>query len=114
MQTTSRMFDDLARLASGAVGTAHGIKAEWENILHQRMERMVGEMNLVPREEFDAVKEMVVKLVDKVDAQAEQIAELEARLAAASASPAPAKKASGKTAARPAPKSTGKADKADD
>jgi hypothetical protein len=61
MQTNSRLFDDLARLATGALGTAQGVKTEWENLFHQRLERFISEMDLVPREEFDAVKAMATK-----------------------------------------------------
>lgn len=81
MQTNSRVFDDLAKLASGALGTAQGVKTEWENLFHQRIERMVSNMNLVPREEFDAVKAMVVSLTDIVEAQSAQIADLEKKAA---------------------------------
>jgi BMFP domain-containing protein YqiC len=82
MQTNTRIFDDIARLASGALGTAQGVKTEWENLIHQRMERMVSDMNLVPREEFDAVKAMVVNLSEAVEAQAATIKALEEQLKA--------------------------------
>ncbi len=81
MQTNSRIFDDIARLASGALGTAQGMKSEWENLTHQRIERLVASMNLVPREEFDAVKAMVVSLSEAVEAQSATIADLEKKLA---------------------------------
>ncbi|MEH6401872.1 MAG: accessory factor UbiK family protein [Sneathiella sp.] len=77
MQTNSRVFDDLAKLASGALGTAQGVKTEWENLFNQRIEKMISGMNLVPREEFDAVKAMVVSLTEIVEAQSEKIAKLE-------------------------------------
>ncbi len=77
MQTNSRVFDDLARLASGALGTAQGVKGEWDNLVRQQIEKMVFDMDLVPREEFDALKAMVVKLVDTVEAQDKKIAALE-------------------------------------
>jgi len=80
MQTTSRIFDDVARLASGALGTAQGVKTELDNLLHQRLERMMAKMDLVPRDEFDAIKEMVINLGATVDAQAAQIKDLEAKL----------------------------------
>ena len=85
MQTNTRLFDDLARLASGALGTAQGVKTEWENLLHQRMERMILNMDLVPREEFDVVKAMAVKLSETVDAQNEKIEALEKMLKAQAA-----------------------------
>ncbi|MFC4272835.1 accessory factor UbiK family protein [Sneathiella chungangensis] len=80
MQTNSRLFDDLARLATGALGTAQGVKAEWENLFHQRLERFISEMDLVPREEFDAVKAMVVLAREENDALKERLAALEKKI----------------------------------
>ncbi len=82
MQTNSKIFDDFARLASGAVGTAQGMKTEFDNLIHQQLERMMTKMDLVPREEFDAVKAMVVSLTETVEQQAEKIEGLEKKLAA--------------------------------
>lgn len=81
MQTNSKIFDDFARLASGAVGTAQGMKTEFDNLIHQRLERMMTKMDLVPREEFDAVKAMVVSLSETVEQQAAKIESLEKKLA---------------------------------
>lgn len=80
MQTNSRLFDDLARLATGALGTAQGVKTEWENLFHQRMERFISEMDLVPREEFDAVKAMATLAREENDALKERLAALEKKL----------------------------------
>ena len=82
MQTNSKIFDDFARLASGAVGTAQGMKTEFDNLIHQRLERMMTKMDLVPREEFDAVKAMVMSLTETVEQQASKIESLEKKLAA--------------------------------
>jgi BMFP domain-containing protein YqiC len=79
MQTNSKMFDDIARLASGALGTAQGMKTEIDNLVHQRMEKMISKMDLVPREEFDAVKAMVVALSDTVEEQAAEIKKLKSK-----------------------------------
>jgi len=92
MQTNSRLFDDLARLATGALGTAQGVKTEWENLFHQRMERFISEMDLVPREEFDAVKAMVVLAREENE-------ELRVRLDALEKKAVPARKASAKKTA---------------
>ncbi|WP_025899722.1 accessory factor UbiK family protein [Sneathiella glossodoripedis] len=73
MQTNSKIFDDFARLASGALGTAQGMKSEIDNLVHQRMEKIIAKMDLVPREEFDALKAMVVSLSETVEAQAAEI-----------------------------------------
>lgn len=78
MQTTARVFDDIARLASGALGTAQGVKGEMDNLIRQKIEKLVFEMDLVPREEYDALKAMVVRLSEVVEAQEAKIATLEA------------------------------------
>lgn len=56
MQTDNRFLDDLAKVASGALGSMSGVKHEVEMRLQQQMERLLGRMNLVSREEFDAMK----------------------------------------------------------
>ncbi|MDF2367799.1 MAG: accessory factor UbiK family protein [Sneathiella sp.] len=87
MQTNSRLFDDLARLATGALGTAQGVKTEWENLFHQRLERFINEMDLVPREEFDAVKAMAVLAREENETLKERLAALEEKIAAQSKAP---------------------------
>jgi len=89
MQVDNRLLDDLARLASGALGSLAGLKAELDALIRQRLERLLGEMELVRRDEFEAVKALAA------NARAGQEA-LEARLAAlergTSAKPAGARK----------------------
>lgn len=75
MQTRNRMFDDAARVAGGAFGTLAGIKREVEALARQQFERLIGGLDLVSRDEFEAVRAMAVT------ARAEQEA-LEARVAA--------------------------------
>lgn len=58
MQSQNRFFEDLAKLATGAAGTLAGVGREMEGSMRQAFERMVGGMDLVTREEFDAVKAM--------------------------------------------------------
>jgi BMFP domain-containing protein YqiC len=74
MQTRNRMFDDAARVAGGAIGTLAGIKREIDALVRQQLERVLDGLDLVSRDEFEAVKEMAAK------ARAEQEA-LEARVA---------------------------------
>ncbi len=81
MQTQNPILDDLAHLASGAAGVAAGIKSEVETQLRQRAERWLAEMDLVPREDFDVVKDMVAKARAEQEALAERLAAAEARLA---------------------------------
>ncbi len=61
MQTQNKLFDDLARVANGAVSTLTGMKDEIDATIRQRFERFMGDADLVTREEFDAVKAMAAK-----------------------------------------------------
>ncbi len=56
MQTDNQFLDDLAKVASGALGSVSGVKHEVEVRIQQQLERLLARMNLVPREEFDAMK----------------------------------------------------------
>ena len=80
MQTRSRVFDDLAKVAGGAVSTLSGIKAEVEVLVRQQIERLLVEVDMVPRDEFDAVKAMAAKARSEQEKLEKRILELEARL----------------------------------
>ncbi len=82
MQTQNRVLDDLARLVSGAAGVAAGMKDEVQAQFRQRAERLLAELDLVPREEFEAVKEMATKARAEQELLAERVAALEDRLPA--------------------------------
>ena len=102
MQTQNRLLDDLARVASGALGVAAGMRAEVEARLREQFERVLAELDLVPREEFDAVKAMAVKAREEQEVLAERLARLEAALEAApgvKAETAKPRKSAGKAAA---------------
>ena len=60
VQTDNKFLDDLARLATGAAGTLHGVRQELEGIVRQRLDRMLADLDLVTREEFEVVKAMAV------------------------------------------------------
>ena len=96
MQTQNRLLDDLARVAGGALGVASGMRAEIEARLREQFERILAQMDLVTREEFDAVQAMAAKARDEQEALAERVAALEAKLAAKGG----AKKAAAKPAGR--------------
>ncbi len=81
MQTQNPILDDLAHLATGAAGVVAGLKGEVETQLRQRFERWLTDMDMVPREEFDAVKAMAAKARTEQEAMAERLSALEARLA---------------------------------
>ena len=100
MQTQNKLFDDLARVANGAVSTVMGIKDEIDAMVRQRIERFLGDADMVTREEFDAVKAMAVKARTENEKLTARIAKLEAD-AAKPANPK-AKAASTKRKAKPA------------
>lgn len=77
----NRIFDDFAQLMTDAAGAAQGMKREAETIFQAQADRFLSSMDLVQREEFDAVKEMAVKARDVNDALEAKVADLEARLA---------------------------------
>jgi len=61
MQSQNRLFDDFAKMATSAVGTLQSARQEVETMMRQQLERLVARMDLVQREEFDAVKEMAAE-----------------------------------------------------
>ncbi len=80
MQTDNPFLDGMARLFTDAAGAAQSVRAEIEGVVRQRMEKLVADMNLVPREEFEAVKAMAAKARAENEALAARLAALEARL----------------------------------
>ncbi len=85
MQTDSHILDDMARVATGAMGAASGLKGEFDAMVRRRLEAILARMDLVPRDEFDAVKEMAARARSENEELAERLARLEARLAAGGA-----------------------------
>ena len=61
MQTTNKFMDDMAKLATGAVGAAHSIKGEMEGAFQAWLDKQLASMDLVSREEFETVREMAEK-----------------------------------------------------
>ncbi|MGE5546085.1 MAG: accessory factor UbiK family protein [Solirubrobacterales bacterium] len=100
MQTQNPFFDDIARMAGGALGALSGFRAEVEQLIRQQMERFTAGMDMVPREEFEVVREMAATARTEQAALAERVAQLEARLAelTGGTAPAPAKAAKPKAA----------------
>ena len=81
MQSRNPLLDDLARVAAGAVGALSGVRGEIEARFRDQLERILAGMDLVSREEFEAVKAMAAKAREEQEVLAQRIAELEARLA---------------------------------
>jgi hypothetical protein len=77
MQTDNRFIDDLARLASGALGSAAAVRDEIEARVRQRLESILVGMDLVRRDEFEAVKAMAVAARTENEALASRLATLE-------------------------------------
>ena len=61
MQTNNKFMDDMAKLATGAVGAAHSVKDEVEGMYRSWLDRQLAGMDLVSREEFEVVREMAEK-----------------------------------------------------
>ena len=97
MQTENKILDDLARVATGALGALSGVREEVEAQLRQQFEKILDQMDLVTREEFEAVKAMAAKARAEQEALAARVTALEARRGVG-AKPPSAKPAAGAAA----------------
>ncbi|MCI5074347.1 accessory factor UbiK family protein [Oricola sp.] len=77
----NKFMDDFARLMTDMAGTAQGMRREVETAFQHQAEKMLSGMDLVKREEFEAVREMAIKARDENEALAARLAELERKLA---------------------------------
>jgi len=107
-QTSNRLFDELARLMNDAVGVASGARREFDTLVRTQADRVLRELDLVQREEFEAVKEMASLAREENEVLRSRLAGLEARLARAEAPPVTpaAAGAAAQSAAPTAPEST--------
>ena len=80
----NRLFDEFAKVMTDAAGAAQGVRQEFETAAKAQMERILNSMDLVKREEFEAVREMAIKARDENEALAARIEKLEELLAAKS------------------------------
>jgi BMFP domain-containing protein YqiC len=80
-QTSNRFFDDLSRLMTDAAGLADGARREVDTVLRGQLERLLSGMDVVTREEFEAVREMAALARAENDKLRERVAALEAKLA---------------------------------
>lgn len=83
----NRILDDLAKVASGALGGVSGLKQEMEARMRQQFERVLAGMAVVNREEFEAVKAMAARAREEQEKLGARLAALEARLGADAAKP---------------------------
>ena len=80
-QTTNRFLDELAKLLTDAAGAAQGMRREVETLMKGQGERILRDMDVVQREEFEAVKEIAVRARDESERLSARVAELEAEVA---------------------------------
>lgn len=80
---TNRFLDEFAKLMTDAAGAAQGVRKEAEAAFHAQADRWLNSLDVVRREEFDAVREMAIKARDENDALRARIEALEAKLSAA-------------------------------
>ena len=78
MQTDNPFLDSMAKLFTDAAGAANSVRTEVESIVRQRMERLVADMNLVSRDEFETVKAMAAKARTENESLAARVVSLEA------------------------------------
>ena len=79
-QTSNRFFDEIARLMNDAAGVAQGVRREFETLMRSQGEKVLREMDVVRREEFEAVQEMARIAREENDALKARVAAIEARL----------------------------------
>lgn len=84
-QTNNRLLDEFARLMTDAAGAAQGMKREVETIMKTQGEKLLKDMDVVRREEFEVVKAMAEKARAENEALSARIAALEARLSGSQA-----------------------------
>ena len=99
VQTTGRLYDEFARLMNDAAGVAQGVRREFDTVLRTQAERILRDLDVVHREEFEAVKEMARLAREENEALKARVAALEARLDGSSAGPPG-------SSPRPAPRSS--------
>jgi len=95
VQTTNRFFDEVARLMNDAAGVAQGVRREFETVFRSQAERILRDLDIVQREEFEAVKEMARLAREENET-------LKARIAALETRPAPADAPTGAASSEPA------------
>ena len=78
VQTTNRFFDEMARLMNDAAGAAQGMRREFETLFRTQAERFLRDLDVVKREEFEAVKDMARLAREENEALKVRIAALEA------------------------------------
>ena len=86
-QTNNRFFDEIGRLMNDAAGAAQGVKREFDTVMRTQAEKFLRDMDLVKREEFEAVKDMARLAREENEALKARIAALEAKLGMSASAP---------------------------
>jgi BMFP domain-containing protein YqiC len=77
---SNRLLDELAKVMTDAAGAAQGVRREMETAMRSQLERLLNSMDLVKREEFEAVRDMAIKAREENDALAKRLDVLEQKL----------------------------------
>ena len=80
MPTNSKLIDDFARVTTGMLGVAAGVRSEAEAMVKARLQDLLADMNLVTREEFEVARAMAAKARDEQETLAAQLTEIRQRL----------------------------------
>lgn len=78
-QTNNRLFDEIGRLMNEAAGAAQGVKREVDTVVRTQAEKILRDLDLVKREEFEAVKDMARLAREENEALKARIAALEVK-----------------------------------
>lgn len=79
MTQGSKIFDELGKLMNNAAGVADGVRREVDTMVKAQLERMVADMELVKREDFDALRELVQTQDTEIQALRAEIASLKSK-----------------------------------
>ncbi|MDY0871359.1 accessory factor UbiK family protein [Dongia rigui] len=81
MQSDNRILDDMAKVATGALGSLTGLRSEIEAKVQQQLERLLSKMNLVSREEFETMKSVAQAAREEQIKLERRLQEIEAKMA---------------------------------
>jgi BMFP domain-containing protein YqiC len=94
MQNDNKIFEDLSKVATAAMGTLAGATREFSGVARERMKDFVGAGD-ISRDEFEAVKAMAVAARTEVENLKAELAALKAQIAPAESAPKKSRKSGG-------------------
>ena len=86
-QTNNRFFDEIGRLMNDAAGAAQGVKREFDSVMRNQAEKILRDLDIVKREEFEVVKDMARLAREENEALKVRIAILEGKLGISPSAP---------------------------